>query len=179
MSLVLHRFAQPSDAIAAAAFVPGLARVLVDCVDGGASISFLPPLALGDAVRFWTDVVAGVAAGDRALIVAQHDGDDGEVVGTVQVVLAGVANGAHRAEIAKLLVARQARRRGIARQLVIDAEAAAVAAGRRLVVLDTERGGAAETLYRDLGWIEVGVIPDYAIHRGGYCDTVIFYKRVG
>lgn len=163
------------DARQAATAQPELASLLEDAVGHGASVSFVPPLDRGDALAFWAKVTAGVADGRRTLLVA-HDG--GDLVGTVQLEHASVPNGAHRAEVQKLLVHTRARRRGIAGLLMVALEREARAAGKKLLVLDTVRGDAAEPLYRKLGWIEVGVIPDYAIIPGGYCDTVVFYKRL-
>lgn len=169
------RFPRAADAPAAAALVPDLARVLQGCVDGGASVGFLPPLALGDAVQFWTNVVAAVASGEKSLLVAR---DGSQVLGTVQLVHAGMPNGRHRSELSKLLVSPAARRRGVGRALMAAAEEVARDLGRTLLVLDTERGSAAQTMYRELGWTEVGTIPAYALVPAGTCDTVIFYKQL-
>jgi len=159
----------------AAAAQSQLASLLEDAVAHGASVSFVPPLDRGDALAFWAKVTAGVADGTRTLLVA-HDG--GGLVGTVQFENASVQNGAHRAEVQKLLVHTRCRRRGIAGLLMLALEREARAAGKKLLILDTVRGDAAEPLYRKLGWIEVGVIPDYAITRDGFVDTVVFYKKL-
>ncbi len=162
----------------ARANVPALAGVLIDCVAGGASISFLPPLARDKAEGFWRGVADGVRAGDRLLLVAE-DPDGGELLGTVQVVFAWPENQPHRADIAKMLVCRSARRRGVGAALMHAAEAAARAAGRTLLVLDTYTGSDAERLYRRLGWTELGVIPDYALTADGRLGaTTFFYKRL-
>jgi len=164
------------DAAAAASAEVRLAAVLKDCVDGGASVSYLPPLDIAVARAFWRRAATDVAAGKRILLAAWADG---EIVGTVQLDLATPPNQPHRADLQKLLVIDRARRRGIARGLMAGAEQAAQAAGRTLLVLDTCAGGGAEALYRSLGWTAAGCIPGYAVHGDGSpCDTVIFYKKV-
>ncbi len=162
----------------ASARVPALADVLIDCVEGGTSVSFLAPLARGKAEAFWRGVADGVAARDRLLLVAE-DAGSGELLGTVQVVFAWPENQPHRADVAKMLVRRSARRRGVGADLLGAAEAAARRAGRTLLVLDTFTGSDAERLYRRLGWSEVGVIPDYALTADGRLGaTTIFYKAL-
>jgi ribosomal protein S18 acetylase RimI-like enzyme len=153
----------------------GLARVLVDCVAGGASVSFMHPLTHERARAFWADVATGVDRGTRALIVAE----DGEgVVGAVQLVLDLPENQPHRADLSKMLVHRRARRRGVGEALLRAAEGAARELGRTLLVLDTASADA-ERLYVRLGWQRVGTIPDYALlPAGGYCDTVVLYRRL-
>ncbi|MEO5844051.1 MAG: GNAT family N-acetyltransferase [Caldimonas sp.] len=153
--------------------VAALAALLIDCVDGGASVSFMQPLDVGRAETFWRGVAAGVAAGDRALFVA----DDGEgIVGTVQLVLGQPENQPHRADVSKMLVHRRARRQGIGAALMRSAEEGARAAGRTLLVLDTASADA-ERLYARLGWQRCGTIPGYALlPQGGPCDTTFFYR---
>ncbi|PZA06093.1 GNAT family N-acetyltransferase [Meiothermus sp. Pnk-1] len=158
----------------ARAVLPELAEVLRDCVDGGASVSFLPPLAWAEAWRFWERMLSGLAEGQRILLTAQQGG---QVVGTVMLELSSAPNSLHRAEVQKLLVHRKARRQGIAEALMRAVEKAALEAGRTLLYLDTCKGCAAETLYRKLGWVEVGIIPRFAKQPRGFCDTVIFYKH--
>ena len=163
----------------AAERVGALSAVLIDCVEGGASVSFMAPLSRDKADTFWRSVADGVAAGERALVVAE-DRSTGEVLGTVQIVLRQPDNQPHRADVAKMLVRRRARRRGIATALLHTAEGAAREAGKNLLVLDTVTGSDAERLYARLGWQRVGVIPNYALWpQGGYCDTTIFYKQIG
>lgn len=153
-----------------------LADVLVDCVEGGASVSFMLPLARDRAVGFWRRVADGVAAGERAVLVAE---DELGICGTVQLVLAQPENQPHRADLAKLLVHRRARRRGIGEALTRAAEAVARECGKTLLVLDTASDGA-ERVYERAGWVRVGVIPGYALlPQGGPCDTVIYYREVG
>jgi GNAT superfamily N-acetyltransferase len=152
-----------------------LAELLIDCVDGGASVSFMHPLAPSAALAFWRGVAEGAARGQRLLFVAE---DAGRIVGTVQVVLEQPPNQPHRADVAKMLVHRSARRRGIGAALMRAAEQAARVRGKTLLVLDTASGDA-ERLYRRLGWEECGVIPGYALWpRGGLCDTTFFYRRL-
>jgi GNAT superfamily N-acetyltransferase len=159
----------------AAAHVPALAQLLIACVEGGASVSFMLPLDAGRAETFWRGVTAGAARGDRILLVAE-DGA-GAIVGTVQVLLSMPENQPHRGEIAKLLVHPRVRRQGIAAALMAAADQAARGAGKTLLVLDTVTGGDAERLYPRLGWERCGVIPDYALWpRGGLCSTTVFYK---
>ena len=155
-----------------------LSDVLVDCVDGGASVSFMAPLSRERADAFWRTVAEGVASGERTLIVAE-DADGGTIVGTVQVVRAWPENQPHRGDVAKMLVRRAARRRGLGAQLVRAAEDAARAAGLTLLVLDTVTGSDAERLYARLGWTTVGVVPGYALMPDGRpCDATIFYKSL-
>jgi GNAT superfamily N-acetyltransferase len=157
--------------------IPALTEVLIDCVDGGASVSFMLPMTPEKATRFWEGVAEGVARGERVLLVA--DERDGRLLGTVQVVLALPENQPHRAEVAKMLVHRRARRRGVARRLLEAAEAAARDAGKSLLVLDTVTGSDAERLYARAGWQRVGEIPSYALMPDGpACATTIFYKAI-
>ena len=153
-----------------------LAGVLVDCVAGGASVSYLAPFSHEHA-RIAFEGFAAEAEQGRRLILAAFS--DGEVVGTVQVILALPPNQPHRAEIAKLLVHRSARRRGIAQRLMEHAEEEARAEGKTLLVLDTVTGDSAERLYARLGWTRVGVIPGYALYPDGRpCDTTVFWKAL-
>jgi GNAT superfamily N-acetyltransferase len=155
-----------------------LAQVLLDCVEGGASVSFMWPLPLHKALGFWVSVLGSAQRGERIVLLAE-DSASGDVVGTVQVVFAAPDNQPHRADVAKMLVHRRARRRGLGAALLGAAEAAARAAGRTLLVLDTVSGGDAERLYTRLGWQRLGIIPGYALWpRGGLCDTTYFYKTL-
>jgi GNAT superfamily N-acetyltransferase len=157
--------------------VAGLADVLLDCVAGGASVSFMHPLSPGKARAFWQMVADGVRAGERALFVAE---DGGRIVGTVQLLLAQPENQPHRADLAKMLVHRDARRRGVGAALMRAAEAAASEEGKTLLVLDTVSGSDASRLYASLGWERVGEIPDYALlPRGGFCPTTYYFRRLG
>ena len=158
--------------------IGAMSAVLIDCVEGGASVSFMLPLTRERADAFWQGVAEGVAAGERILLVAQ-DEESGQTIGTVQVVLKQPENQPHRADIAKMLVHRQARKRGIGAALMRAAEEAARNAGKTVLVLDTVTGGDAERLYERVGWTRSGVIPNYALWpQGGYCDTTVFYKQL-
>lgn len=153
-----------------------LAGVLFDCVAGGASVSYLTPFSHEDARAAFKAVAAELEQGRRLLLAAFTNGD---LVGTVQVILALPPNQPHRAEIAKLLVHRSARRRGIAQLLMERAEVEARVEGKTLLVLDTVTGDNAERLYERLGWTRVGVIPGYALYPDGRpCDTTIFWKTL-
>lgn len=156
----------------------GLAQVLLDCVEGGASVSFMWPLPQPQALAFWQAVLDSARRGERIVLVAE-DTASGRLVGTVQVVFAAADNQPHRADVAKMLVHRCARRRGLGAALLRAAEGAARDAGRTLLVLDTVTGGDAERLYTRLGWRRVGVIPGYAMWPNGeLCDTTYFYKSL-
>jgi GNAT superfamily N-acetyltransferase len=164
------------DALAARTAVPELARVLADCVDGGASVSFMAPYSQADAELFFAGVADEVADGKTVLLAARVDG---RIEGTVQLALATPPNQPHRVDIRKLLVHRAARKRGLAGALMTAVEDAARKHGRWLLVLDTVRGEAGERVYTRMGWQRSGVIPDYALYPDGrLCDTVIFWKKV-
>jgi GNAT superfamily N-acetyltransferase len=159
--------------------IGSLSAVLIDCVEGGASVGFMAPLSQERANAFWKGVAEGVTAGERILLAAR-DGSDGQIVGTVQVVLRQPENQPHRADIAKMLVHRRARKRGVGAALMRAAEEAARAAGKTVLVLDTVTGSDAERLYTRLDWRKSGVIPNYALWpQGGFCDTTVFYKQIG
>lgn len=152
----------------------GLAEVLVDCVAAGASVSFMWPFTLERAAAYWTTVAHEVEAGRRQLLVAE---DTAGVVGTVQLIPAVPENQPHRADVAKLLVHRRGRRRGIGEALMRAVEEVACQAGKTVLVLDTADPGA-ELLYVRLGWQRVGVVPDFAmLPDGRMCDTTIMWKR--
>jgi len=154
----------------------GLAAVLADCVEGGASVGYLAPFSHAQARAAFEGFAADVDEGRRVVLAAFADG---EVVGTVQLILAVPPNQPHRGEIAKLLVRRSARRRGVAQLLMERAEAEARAEGKSLLVLDTVTGDPGERLYARLGWNRVGVIPNYALYPDGRpCDTTVFWKSV-
>ncbi len=153
-----------------------LVDVLIDCVAGGASVSFMQPLSIPKAMAYWQGIAAGVARAERVLLVAEADG---VIVGTVQLVLDMPENQPHRADVAKMLVHRQARRRGVGAALLDAVETAARTAGRALLVLDTADETAAR-LYARAGWQRVGVVPGFALWPGGGpCDTTFFYRALG
>jgi ribosomal protein S18 acetylase RimI-like enzyme len=153
-----------------------LAELLVDTVDGGASVGFLAPLGRAEALAWWEERAAGVAAGQLAVWAAQ---DGGRVVGTVSLAFPGKPNSRHRAELVKLMVHRDARGQGLGRTLLSTAEEAAAASGIILLHLDTETDSLAERLYGGAGWTRIGAIPDYAADPGGVLrPTSIYYKRL-
>jgi GNAT superfamily N-acetyltransferase len=153
-----------------------LAGVLHDCVAGGASVGYMWPFSVDDARRAFEGFANDVDAGRRLLLGAFLDG---ELVGTVQVVLAFPPNQPHRGEIARMLVHRSARRRGIAAQLLNAAEQEARAEGKTLLVLDAVTDGDAARLYDRLGWTTVGVVPGFALYPDGRpCDTTYFWKSL-
>jgi ribosomal protein S18 acetylase RimI-like enzyme len=136
----------------------------------------MAPFTRQDARTAFLGFIADVEAGRRLLLAAFADG---VMVGTVQLVPATQPNQPHRADVAKLLVHRSARRRGVARRLMEHLEVEARALGRTLLVLDTVTGEAAERLYDRLGWTRVGVIPGFALYPDGRrCDTTVFWKRL-
>lgn len=152
-----------------------LAEVLHACVHGGASVSFMLPFSLDDARAYWQHLEPELARGERVLIVAESDG---RLCGTVQLVLAQPPNQPHRADLAKLLVHPQARGRGMGAALLQEAERAARAAGKTLLVLDTA-SPEAERLYTRAGWVRCGRVPGYALlPQGGLCDTHFFYREL-
>jgi len=158
-----------------AAQIQSLSALLIDCVEGGASVSFMHPLPMAKAQAFWGRVADDVATGARALLVAE---DEAGIVGTVQLVLEQPENQPHRADVAKMLVHRRARRQGAGAALMHAAEAAARQAGKTLLVLDTADTTAAR-LYARLGWQAAGVIPRYALlPAGGECATTYFYREL-
>jgi GNAT superfamily N-acetyltransferase len=160
----------------AAACVDALADVLIDCVEGGASVSFMAPLSRQRAQAFWRGVAEGVARGERVLLIAE----DGEgIAGTVQLITGLPENQPHRADVAKMLVHRRARRRGIAQLLMAAVDEAARAERRTVLVLDTVTGGDAERLYERAGWQRVGSVPNYALMPDGrFCGTTFFHKQL-
>jgi GNAT superfamily N-acetyltransferase len=154
--------------------IQGLSDVLIDCVEGGASVSFMLPMSRPKAIAFWRTVAASVARGERLVLAAEDDA--GVIVGTVQVILAQPENQPHRGDLAKMLVHRRARRHGIGAALLAAAERSALSAGKTLLVLDTASGDA-ERLYARQGWQRCGQIPNYALWPDGSpCATTIFFK---
>jgi ribosomal protein S18 acetylase RimI-like enzyme len=154
-----------------------LASVLMDCVDGGASVSFMHPLAREAAIAFWTSVARAVESGERALLVAE---DTLGICATAQLLLALPQNQPHRADLCKVLVHRRARRRGVGAALMRAAEATARDCGRDLLVLDTVTGGDAQRLYERLGWVRVGDVPRFALMpTGEFCSTTYYYRDLG
>nr|WP_203292193.1 GNAT family N-acetyltransferase [Maricaulis parjimensis] len=154
------------------------AHLLTACVEAGASIGFMAPFSKDEAQAFWTGIANKVEAGDRLIWVAQEE-ETGQLLGTVQLIIGLPDNQPHRGDVAKLMVSPSARRRGVARQLMLALEEAARARGLRTLVLDTVTGSPADSLYRQLGWIEVGPVPDYALFPDGTpCSTTFFYRAL-
>jgi GNAT superfamily N-acetyltransferase len=153
-----------------------LAEVLWDCVEGGASVSFMSPFSRADAENFFDTVLNEVEKGNRILLAAFYET---KLVGTVQMITATPPNQPHRADIAKLLVSQAARSQGVGSRLMEAVEETARRVGKTLLVLDTVTGGSAEKLYARLGWTRVGVIPNYALFPNGqFCDTTVFFKQI-
>ena len=170
-TFTLRRLHDPSDAE-----LDALAEILVDCVEGGASVSFMHPLSHDRALAFWQRIAQDVRDGKRALIVAE---DDAGICGTVQLVLDVPENQPHRAELVKMLVHRRARRHGLGATLMRAAESTARECGRTLLVLDTVTDSAGERLYTRLGWQRLGVVPNYALMPdGARCDATFFYREL-
>ena len=177
MSEATHRIRRvaPDEA---EAFVEPLADILLDCVEGGASVSFMSALPRERAIAFWRGVADGVRSGERLLLIGVEPAS-GRIDGTVQVVLAQPDNQPHRADVAKMLVHRRARRRGLAQAMLAAAEQAARAAGKTVLVLDTVTGGDDERLYARCGWQRVGEIPHYALMPDGRpCATTYFHRQL-
>ena len=152
----------------------GLCDVLIDCVEGGASVNFMLPMTRDKAVTYWRGVADGLARGERAVVIAEDE--NGKILGTAQAVWAPQENQPHRADISKMLVRRSARRHGVGALVLAAAEQAARDARKTLLVLDTA-SPEAERLYERGGWHRVGTVPRYALMPDGpYCTTVIFYK---
>jgi GNAT superfamily N-acetyltransferase len=157
--------------------VAELSETLIEAVASGGSISFMHPVQMEEATSFWRKISHGVEAGERILLVARDE--RGIIVGTVQSVLAQPENQPHRADIAKMMVHPRARRQGIAEALMREIERLTFAAGKTVLVLDTETDQAASRIYAKLGWQLAGHIPDFALKpHGGLCSTTYFYKRV-
>ncbi len=178
-SIALQRL----DGTQALAAIDALADVLIDCVQGGASVSFMLPLTRERATAFWRKVAESVARGERALLVARRHAPgmagDGDIVGTVQLILDLPENQPHRADVAKMLVHRSARRQGVAQQLMATIDDVARSEGRHVLVLDTVTGGDAERLYQRSGWQRAGEVPKFALMPdGGFCATTFYYKHL-
>ena len=151
-----------------------LADLLLDAIESGASVSFMPGLGAEEAARWWRNALT--ASPRTTALVAR---DDSGIVGTVQLQPAWAPNQPHRADVAKLIVHRRARGRGIAHALMRELEQRARDQGFTLLLLDTCKGSAAERLYASMGWTRVGEVPGFAFTPdGGLCDTVFYYKRL-
>lgn len=156
--------------------IQGLSDVLIDCVEGGASVSFMLPMSRAKAEAFWRGVSASLARGERLVLAAEDAA--GTIVGTVQVILQQPENQPHRGDLAKMLVHRRARRRGVGAALLAAAERSALRAGKTLLVLDTASDDA-ERLYARQGWQRCGQIPNYALFPDGTpCATTVYFKSL-
>ncbi len=163
------------------AAIPGLAALVVDAVEGGASVNFLAGVTMAQAAAWWSDRIPEIVAGTTTAFVAVEPGGPaagrGAIVGSTLLIRSRNQNSPHRAEIGKVLVHRSARRRGLGRTLMAAAEARAQADGRWLLVLDTEAGSAADAFYRSLGWQELGTMPNHAYRSDGVlAPTTYFWK---
>jgi GNAT superfamily N-acetyltransferase len=152
-----------------------LAILLLDAIDSGAGVSFMPGLTLAQAEDWWCSLLH--SSSDRAIVLVARDADG--IVGTVQLQPSWAPNQPHRADVAKLMVHRRGRHQGIARALMETLERSAATAGYTLLLLDTCEGSAAERLYTAMGWVRVGVVPGFALNPDhSLCDTVFFYKQL-
>ena len=157
--------------------IHGLSEVLIDCVEGGASVSFMLPMSREKAETYWRGVAASAGCEERKVLVAEDA--EGVMLGTVQVVLSQPENQPHRGDVAKMLVHRRARKRGVGAALLAAAEQSARELGKTLLVLDTVTGSDGYRLYERNGWQRVGEIPNYALWPGGgLCPTTVFYKAL-
>lgn len=153
-----------------------LAEVLADAVEDGASVGFLTPVDRAELRAWWSALAPALDDGSLLLWAARVDG---RIVGTVQVRLTSYPNGRHRAELAKLLVHRDARGRGVGRDLLESAERGAADLGVTLLLLDTQTGSTAERLYVALGWTTVGVVPNHALDPAGVPrPTTFLFKAI-
>jgi GNAT superfamily N-acetyltransferase len=168
---------QSVDPAAAASCVEGLADVLIDCVEGGASVGFMAPLSRDRATAFFRGVSAAVARGERVLFIARDS--QRHIVGTVQLITALPENQPHRGDVTKMLVHRRARRRGVAQRLLAALELEARARGKSVLVLDSVTGGDAERVYQRAGWQRAGIVPKYALMpTGEFCATTFHFKHL-
>lgn len=164
------------DGVVTSEIMDGLCEILVDCVEGGASVGFMSPYGMKDAGIYWESVSPAFASGGSLLFVAR---DEGRIVGTVQIGLQQFPNQPHRGDLKKLLVHSSARGRGVASALMKAAEREAFRRGKTLLVLDTATGSPAERVYQRHGWTAAGIIPDYALWPDGRtCATTYYYKHL-
>lgn len=167
---------EPLDAASFRAATPDLAALLVDAVAGGASVNFLAGLERPEAEAWWVARADAVANGEVSPLVAREPGT-GRIVGCTLLVRAQQPNGPHRAEVAKVLVHRGARRLGLARALMAAAEEVARRDSRWLLHLDTQTGSDAEAMYRALGWQELGVMPGHSLSTDGVPTAATYFWK--
>lgn len=166
-----------ADAAFITAHLDDFCELLRDSVEGGASVGFVVPLDAAVNRAYWQKVAADVASNARLVFVALADN---RVVGCAHLVPGMMPNGHHRAEVQKVLVHGDFRRRGIAQQLMQAVEAEARNIGRWLLVLDTETGSSGPYLYEKLGYIHAGGVPEFALNSDGteYRANIYYYKRL-
>lgn len=153
-----------------------MSELLIDCVEGGASVSFMLPISHAKAEEFWRNTILSAARGERIVLVAEDAA--GTIIGTAQVILAQPENQAHRGDVSKMLVHRQARQRGVGAMLLVAIERSALNTGKTLLVLDTASADA-ERLYIRYGWQCCGEIPNFALMPDGkVCTTKIYFKHL-
>jgi GNAT superfamily N-acetyltransferase len=162
------------DPAAGTDLLPGLAALMVEAVAGGASIGFMAGFDQACALAWWRGRLAAAAQGEVQILVAL---DDGGIIGSVSLLPAAMPNQPHRADIAKMMVAKRTRGRGVGAALLTAVEALAVAQGRTTLVLDTISGSAAARLYERAGWEKVGDIPAYALMPDGEMAPTTFYTK--
>jgi len=162
----------------ATACCPALVELLVDAVEGGASVNFIWPMTQEKAARWWQGALASHANGERLIFIAETA--EGRIDGTVQLIPAGKENQPHRADLAKMLVHRRARRLGLGAALMRAAEDEARRRGYTLLILDTESNSPGEHLYASQGWMKFGEVPGYALSADGSSaePASFFYKRL-
>ena len=155
-----------------------LAEITYDVVEGGASVGFMRPFSIDKATRFWEKVKLRVEKGEVILLVAR-DNVRRDIIGTVQLIIDLPENQPHRADVAKMQVLSSYRRKGVGEALLKGIELEALNAERTLLVLDTATGSAGQKLYAKAGWMEVGVVPGFALWPdGGFCSSTFFYKQL-
>ena len=155
-----------------------LIELLMDSVNNGASVGFIPPLSTEAADSYWTEIKAELANGTKDLLILKNEAE--KVIGSIQLSYPAKTNASHRAEVQKLFVHSRFRRKGYAQKLMIELEKAALKQKRILLVLDTRKGDASEALYMKLGYQTAGEIPQYARSANGNLHTTVFlYKLIG
>ena len=155
--------------------IPRLGAILIDAVDAGAGVTFLHPLSKDVAEAYWRKQVPEIGSGQTLQFVAE---ENDEIAGTVLLQKAWPQNQPHRCEVAKLLVHRDFRRRGLGTLLMKTYEQKARDLGFTLITFDTVAHGPVEEFYRSLGFLCAGHIPDYGYGRDGLHDTALFYKKL-